>query len=588
MFTQEQSQLANQNNFKEAIKLVTPAFIQSGKTKELEKIGKQVDILGTEVVSLLVCGEFKRGKSTFVNALIGRNLCATDTDICTSVVSVIKYSQQETVTRYYGDFANPKSQKISIDDLEKYTVGTATEIDNTLYVEIGLPLPILKDGLIIIDTPGVGGLDPRHATLTNFFIPKADIVLFMTDVNEPMTTTELGYLKSKVLPYAQQTALIVNKADLRDAECVEDFRQDTIAKVSAFTQTPKENIQAISVSAASEAYPDNDLGDSNFSALRTMISSMVWNYRSQINKSIKASFLEHLNLVITPLSTQLQQIEQPDINQVSELTNQKAEFDKKLSDLKDPNSEFRIAVTKELTIRREQIINYLNEASVILQSDTFNNIIHSPNARAADGGRWMGMMLNDAIAEIGSDISLQLNKAFTNIAEMPQFEGMLKFELRGYNSNIIIREVDTSVPINKKITPLMSGVGIFSIAGLMFGPLGYFAGLAVGGYVAFKNQRDAGTAHTEANLRQVYQPQLSGAISSLNTYISTRFTEFQQEWIGLITERCKAYQISLQESISNIQKVKQQITQSVNMRAQIQNKLKPLISAKEIVMNLPD
>lgn len=582
------SQEQIQYNFADAIKMASPAFIQSGKKKELEKINQQVEKLETEPVCLLVCGEFKRGKSTFVNALIGRNLCATDTDICTSVVSIIKYASKECVTRFYGDFANPKSQKITLDDLEKYTVGTAAEIDNTIYVEIGLPLDNLQEGLIIIDTPGVGGLDPRHATLTNFFIPKADIALFMTDVNEPMTTTELNYLKSKVLPYAKQTALIVNKADLRDAESVEEFRLDTIAKVASFTQTSEETIQALSVSAAAEAYPDNDLGESNFAALKAMISSLVSKHRSELKKALKATFLEHLNLVIAPLSAQLQQIEQPDVNQVTDLTNQKAEIDRKLSELKDPNSEFRIAINKEITIERERIVNYLNEASVILQSDTFNNILHSPNAKAQDGGRWMGRMLNDAIAEIGSNITLQLDKAFTTIAEMPQFEGMLKFELRGYNSNIVIRDVDTSVPLNKRITPLMSGAGICSIAGLVLGPIGYIAGFVVGGYVAYRNQRDAGAVHTEANLRQVYQPQLSGAISNLNTYVNTRFTEFQQEWVGLITERCKAYQTSLQESIANIQQVKQQITQAVNMRVQTQNKLKPLLSAKEIITNLPD
>ena len=572
----------------DAIKIVAPILTQSGKGKEIAAISKQVEMLESEPVCILVCGEFKRGKSTFVNALIGRNLCATDTDICTSVVSVIKYSPTETVVRHHGDFANPKSEKISLDDLERYTVGTAEEIDNTIYVEIGLPLQVLKDGLTIIDTPGVGGLDPRHASLTNFFIPKADIALFMTDVNEPMTTTELKYLKDKVLPYAKQTAIIVNKSDLKDAASVEDFRQDTISKVASFAQISKDDIHTISVSSASEAFPDYDLGDSNFKALRTLITTLVGNHRTNLRKALKATFTELLNLTIAPLQSQLMQIEQPDVDQVSDLTKQKTEIDRKLTELKDPNSEFRIAVAKEITIERENITNYLNEASVTLQSETFNNILHSPQARTAEGGQWMGRMLNDSIAEIGSNVTLLLDRAFTTIAEMPQFEGMLKFDLKGYHSNIVIRDVDTSVPINKRITPLMSGAGIMSIAGLMFGGFGYLVGLGIGAYVAYRNQKDAGTAHTESNLRQVYQPQLSGAISSLNTYVNTRFTEFQQEWVGLIMERCKTYQSSINESIANIQKVKQQINQAVNMRAQIQNKLKPLLSAKEIVVNLPE
>lgn len=577
--------IQSQHTLLNAIKMVSPILTQFGKGQELAKIGSQIERLESEPVCILVCGEFKRGKSTFVNALIGRNICATDTDICTSVVSVIKYSANKSVTRYYGDFANPKSQKISLEELDRYTVGTAEEIDNTIYVEIGLPLQILKDGLTIVDTPGVGGLDPRHATLTNFFMPKADIALFMTDVNEPMTTTELSFLSSKVLPFAKQIAIVVNKADLKDVESVEDFRLDTITKVASSAQIPAEQINAISVSSAAEAFPDYGLGESNFRALRQMVSELVEKHRSEIRNCLKSNLIEILDLTIAPLKAQLQQIEQPDINQLTDLENQKKAIDAKLVEFKDPNSEFRHAISKEITAKREEIVNYINEANISLQSEIFTTILHSPEAKAVDGGLWMGRMLNDAIAEIGSNVTMQLERAFMSIADMPQFEGMLQFDIKEYTSNIIIKDVDTSVPVNKRITPLMSGVGIMSFSGVALGPIGWAIGACVGAFVAYRNQRDAGNIHTESNLRQVYQPQLSGAISSLNNYVNTRFTEFQQEWLGLIMARCKAYQKSYNDSIDNIKAVRQAINQAVGMRVQIQNKMKPLLSAREAVAN---
>lgn len=578
------------DTFEGAIKLVAPMMTQSGKAKELAAISKEWEMAKDAQTCILVCGEFKRGKSTFVNALIGRNICATDTDICTSVVSVIKYAPRETVTRYYGDFSEPKSEVITLEDLEKYTVGTAEEIDNTLYVEIGLPLPALKQGLVVIDTPGVGGLDPRHATLTNLFIPKADIVLFMTDVNEPMTTTELDFFKTKVAPYARQQALVVNKADLRDTVEVEEFRQDTIAKVASVLEVEPETIKAVSVSSAAEAYPDNDLGESNFQELRSLVTELVEVHRRELRSAVKADFVELLDLVIAPIVVQLKQIEQPDVNQIDGLTKQKEEIDRRLSDLADPNSEFRMNIAKEISMRREEIINYLNEESVTLQSETFNKILHSPQSKAENGGKWMGTVLNDAIAEIGSNVTMKLNDAFGKIAAMPQFEGLLQFDTKEYKSHIVIKAVDTSVPMNKRITPLMSGVGLASVGCFYVatGFVGILASIGVGAYVAFRNQKDTGDAHVENNLRQVYQPQMAGAITSLNTYVNARFTEFQQEWLTIITDRCKAYKASLQESIANIQQVKQAITQAVNQRVQIQNKLKPLVTAKEAVMSMPD
>ena len=149
-------------------------------------------------VTVLVCGEFKRGKSTFINALIGRRLCPTDTDICTSVSSIISYGETPSVTRYFGDLNNIRARKYPFDELEDYTVGTADEIDNTIYVDIRLPLESLKKGLTVIDTPGVGGLDPRHAMLTNFFLPRAEVGVFMTDCNEPLTEAELDFFKDRV------------------------------------------------------------------------------------------------------------------------------------------------------------------------------------------------------------------------------------------------------------------------------------------------------------------------------------------------------------------------------------------------------
>jgi len=574
------------NTFESAIKLASPVLTQKGNGKELAKLDNALAAIASAPVCLLVCGEFKRGKSTFVNALIGRNLCATDTDICTSVVSVINYGPKEKIVRYYGDFLNPKSQEISLDNLERYTVGTAEEIDNTIYVEISLPLPALKEGLMIIDTPGVGGLDPRHAALTNFFLPKADIALFMTDVNEPMTTTELNYFKSKVLPYTKQSMLIVNKSDLRNKESVEDFRLDTISKVASITQTEKDSIIAIAVSSAAEAYPDYDLGESNFQELRNTISELVKKHKINVRRSIAANFVELLDFAITPLKAQLQQIEQPNIDQIEELNQKKATIDRKLSELADPNSEFRLAVSKEITTEREQIINFINESSVTLQSQTFNNLLRSPEAKADNGGQWMGRMLNDAIAEIGSNVTLMLDSAFKRIAERPQFDGMLRFVTKNYHSNIVIRDVDTKVPLNKRISAIMSGVGIATLAYYATSGIGllFYAATAVASFVSFKNQKDMSNSYVETNLRQMYQPQLSGAISSLNTYVNTRFTEFQQEWLGLITDRCKAYKASLQESVTNIQQVKQAITQAVNMKVQIQNKLKPLVTAREIVV----
>lgn len=88
----------------EAVSSVANSMMLSQKGKKIAEIKKTLDEIVQRPTTILVCGEFKRGKSTFVNALIGRKVCPTDTDICTSTVTCIKYGEKTKATRLYGDF----------------------------------------------------------------------------------------------------------------------------------------------------------------------------------------------------------------------------------------------------------------------------------------------------------------------------------------------------------------------------------------------------------------------------------------------------------------------------------------------------
>lgn len=567
-----------------ALQLCSQQAAATGNAPKLAHLTQELKKVQTASPTVLVCGEFKRGKSTFVNALIGNTVCPTDVDICTSVVSVIRYGAKEKVIRHYGDFSDIKSEEIAFDNLERYTVGDAEAIDNTLYVEIELPLEPLKAGLTVIDTPGVGGLDPRHAALTNYFLPEADVVIFMTDVNEPLTTTEIDFYSKRVIPAALLNMVVVNKADLREAAEVEEFVADTRAKLLKNTDVASGDFRIVAVSSAAEAYPDADLGESNFVEMREMIDRAIADYRRLTYDTMADSLLEFVNLLSEPLKAQLEQIEQPDVDQLSALTKRKEEIEKKIVELSDSSSPFLQSINATITSERENFDTVLNDVSVDLQG-VFNNLIKDERSHGDNGGQWLGTQLNNAIAEISSQITLKLNESFSHIAMMPQFEGSLQFETKEYGGKVSVREVDTTVPINRRITPLMSGVGIITI-GTMYlatGPLGIAAAWAIGAYVAWSNQRDSGNSYIETNLRQTYQPQLSGALQSLRSYVNSRFSEFQQKWVAAVKERAKMYADTVKESIAAIQKVKQDINQAVSMRAVIQGKLKPLTAAADLL-----
>ena len=439
----------------------------------------------------------------------------------------------------------------------------------------------------IIDTPGVGGLDPRHAMLTNYFLPQADVTLFMTDVNEPLSTTELKYYKDKVLQYAKHSAIIVNKADLKDKNSVEEIRKDTINKVSTYTQVDADSLDVIAVSAADCIREEEGLG--NFAKVRELIANLISDYKADLLGGIRDSLSEQLELVITPLQAQITQIESPDVDQIKDLSNKKTEIEAKILDLNNPTSTFRVSVSKKIASEHELIINWLNEASIDLSSTGLNVLLKDERSKAENGGEWLGQQINDAMEAMGSEITLKLNKAFENIAKMPEFDGLLNYRAKQFTGRVVAKNLQSSTPVYKRILSSTPGWGVAMISGILLESIpivNIIAPLALGIYTGYKNQKDVANTQQESQLRQLYQPQISAATQNMRNYVESRFSEFQSEWISVISARAKDYKDSLQSSITEIQKIKQQINIAVSKKVSLQNQLNPLVKAKNDIDDL--
>ena len=134
---------------------------------------------------VLVVGEAKRGKSTFVNALIGQAILPTDVDVATSQVFSIWPSQHEA---YRLRFENDSEREISLEDLPRYgsqvmaNAGTVPTYDQIIrWIEVDVPIRFLPKNVILLDTPGLGALYAAHAQVTYRFVPEADAVIFVLE-----------------------------------------------------------------------------------------------------------------------------------------------------------------------------------------------------------------------------------------------------------------------------------------------------------------------------------------------------------------------------------------------------------------------
>ncbi len=162
-----------------------------------------------------VVGEFKQGKSSLVNALIGEPVCPVDDDIATSAITFLRYGSEVAVTvhRREGDLVT--SERIAPCDVWDWVSerGNPDNRRNVERLDVELPNLFLERGPAVVDTPGVGGLWAGHATATLAFLPFADAVLFVTDASAEMSAPELEFLQ-QAAAVCPAVIVCVTKTDL--------------------------------------------------------------------------------------------------------------------------------------------------------------------------------------------------------------------------------------------------------------------------------------------------------------------------------------------------------------------------------------
>ncbi len=154
---------------------------------------------------LVVVGEFNHGKTTFVNALLGRSILPVGVTPTTAVIHHVEYDETPSAAAV---FMNGERRKLSFDDVKRYAVSGdhENESNELRYLEVGLPSELLKERIVLVDTPGVNDLSLQRADITYSYIPKSDAVLFLIDAGQPLKESERVFLEQKLLKHATAPA----------------------------------------------------------------------------------------------------------------------------------------------------------------------------------------------------------------------------------------------------------------------------------------------------------------------------------------------------------------------------------------------
>lgn len=142
-----------------------------------------------ELFLVVVVGEFNSGKSSTINALLGAKLLRDGVTPTTSRISILKYGE----------------------------AGRAYDAEDAAYTSRGVVVhrfnvPWLRD-INIVDTPGTNAVFEQHQALTEQFVPRSDLVLFVTSADRPFSASERGFL-TMIRDWKRTLLMVINKVDL--------------------------------------------------------------------------------------------------------------------------------------------------------------------------------------------------------------------------------------------------------------------------------------------------------------------------------------------------------------------------------------
>ena len=210
---------------------------------------RQAELDLDELFLLVVVGEFNSGKSAVINALVGAPILLEGVTPTTAVITRLRYAP------------------------------THLEHREGALLEVGYPLDLLRE-LAIVDTPGTNAILREHEEITSHFVPRADLVLFVTSADRPFTETERAFME-RIRAWGKKIVVILNKVDLlADAQLTEQvgFVEQGVERLLGFRPEVFAVSARLALAARAEADParrDELWRRSRFGALEAYVAATL-------------------------------------------------------------------------------------------------------------------------------------------------------------------------------------------------------------------------------------------------------------------------------------------------------------------------
>ena len=242
---------------------------------QIEMVEKLIEDI-SKPFNIMVLGEFSTGKSTFINALIGKNLLKMDVTPTTAVITKLCYGKRDTITVFFKDGTNKIYNDIEFNKLTATEAGEENNLHKEIgYVERQLPFDILKK-FSIIDSPGLNAYRKEDEKITREFMDNADTILLLFDANQMNKLVEnqlLDNLSERLKPIG-----IINKIDTYDEDEEGESIEEFIEENRAILKSKVSNLLGVSAKQALNGKLNNNqslIEESNIKEVENVIISMI-------------------------------------------------------------------------------------------------------------------------------------------------------------------------------------------------------------------------------------------------------------------------------------------------------------------------
>lgn len=232
-------------------------------------------LVQSDSFKVLVLGEFKRGKSTFINAMLGSEILPAYAKPCTAIINEVKWGEPRRALLHPAKVEGSKElppQEVPVEQLEEYVViqDDISELHGNRYdkVELFWPLKLCQNGVEIIDSPGLNEHDVRQK-VTIDYLSCVDAILFVLSCEALGSKSELDVIDNILKPTGHEDIFFIcNRFNMIRAKEREDVKQYAISRLAPRTKKGADRVFFISALDGLEGRIEND-------AERTEKSGMV-------------------------------------------------------------------------------------------------------------------------------------------------------------------------------------------------------------------------------------------------------------------------------------------------------------------------